>query len=285
MQPKDFSKRKFKMIPGADYSDGPISKYGTFGNMLRQRAITGLKKSADNIPMSAADISGENIEQITDFVNPMAGMFKTMDKVISKDGIRIVNDALRGFKSSGNTIGLRSMPKWTRQELADNLFNSRSMDRGKVKGLTTGQSDYAQSYDGLTTQMKPSDFLNLAKQRNEGTHNIDKAKDFSKNIVQEAIEGKKPRLGPPKLWMHKTPQEDALIVNGHEGRHRSDAIWYMLDDVVMPVDINFRGLNRGDLDQTILDLPLTSEDGKILDTTLRKLLPEGFDTSALQAAE
>jgi len=84
MQPKDFSKRKFKMIPGADYSDGPISKYGTFGNMLRTRTIAGLKKSADNIPISAADLTGENIEQITDFVNPMAGVTKAISKSVKK---------------------------------------------------------------------------------------------------------------------------------------------------------------------------------------------------------
>ena len=85
MQPKDMAKKRFKLIPGADYKEGPISKYGTFGNMLKNKIRTGLKKSADNIPMNIGDITGENIEQITDFVNPMAGVTKAIkNKVASK---------------------------------------------------------------------------------------------------------------------------------------------------------------------------------------------------------
>jgi len=87
MQPKDMAKKKFKLIPGADYEGGPVSKYGTFGNMLRTRMVTGLKKSADSIPTKIEDVSGENIEQVTDFINP--GAF--VGSIIGRTGMEALN--------------------------------------------------------------------------------------------------------------------------------------------------------------------------------------------------
>ena len=50
MQPKDFSKKRFKLIPGADYESGPISEHGTFGNMLKNKIRTRNQQMADSLP-------------------------------------------------------------------------------------------------------------------------------------------------------------------------------------------------------------------------------------------
>jgi len=78
MKPEDMSKKRFKLIPGEDYSNGPISEHGTFGNMLKTKMVKGLKASADNIPMGPP--TDEQMMNITDFVNPVRGMVKAVAK-------------------------------------------------------------------------------------------------------------------------------------------------------------------------------------------------------------
>jgi len=134
MQPKDFSKRKFKMVPGADYSEGPISKYGTFGNMMRTRTIAGLKKSADNIPMSAADLTGENIEQITDFVNPMSGSMKFIKGISS-------------IKPSKSVVKTRFEDPYFKQGVEDHIN-----DKNRNAFADSEQRTY---FENLSPHMKP----------------------------------------------------------------------------------------------------------------------------------
>jgi len=80
MQPKDFSKKRFKLIPGEDYENGPISEHGTFGNMLKNKIRTRNQQMADSIPGGFGaegkwdgQIDDKFIEGITDSVNPVMG--------------------------------------------------------------------------------------------------------------------------------------------------------------------------------------------------------------------
>ena len=88
MQPKDFSKRKFKMIPGADYSDGPISKYGTFGNMMKTKMVKRNKDIADAVPGGfdaegnwKADVDDSYILGATDAASPVMGITKATKRI------------------------------------------------------------------------------------------------------------------------------------------------------------------------------------------------------------
>jgi len=136
MKPKDFSKKNFKLIPGADYEEGPISKYGTFGNMLRQRAVAGLKKSADAMPMDLNKLKGENIEQITDFINPVRGMYvaaksfgpgfgaKTFSDMVTRKPMEWIDDKGAKLRSNGE-YATYMRDKYYPKELDDLLVTDR----------------------------------------------------------------------------------------------------------------------------------------------------------------
>jgi len=118
MKPEDMSKKRFKLIPGEDYENGPISEHGTFGNMLKTKMAKSLKASADNMPGGFKDgkwdgkITDEQMMNITDFVNPVRGMYvaakslgpgfssKTFSDVITKKPMEWIDD--KGAKLLSN---------------------------------------------------------------------------------------------------------------------------------------------------------------------------------------
>jgi hypothetical protein len=113
-----------------------------------------------------------------------------------------------------------------------------------------------------------------------------KAKDFAYNIAKDLADNKAIKLGTPKLW--GDVQGDKIVIQGHEGRHRSDAVLELLgNDINMPVDFQLTKegmeMRRHSYGNTnVLDLPLVNQEGSKLNLTLRKLLPKGFDTSTLE---
>ena len=66
----DFSKKRYKLIPGENYEDGPISKYGTFGNMVRTKVKERNQQLADSLPGIGEKPSEEFLTGVTDSVNP-----------------------------------------------------------------------------------------------------------------------------------------------------------------------------------------------------------------------
>lgn len=111
-----------------------------------------------------------------------------------------------------------------------------------------------------------------------------KAKDFAHDIAKDLAGSSSVKLGPPKLW--GDIKDGKIVINGHEGRHRSDAAMELLgNDVSIPVDFQLTDggmeMRRRNIDASVLDLPLVNQDGSKLNLTLRKLLPAGFDTSRL----
>lgn len=83
MDLNNFQKKRFKLIPGADYEGGPISRDGTFFKMLGRKMTERNKQIADSIPNHDADVSGAHIDSITDFATPMGAI----GSIVRKYGI------------------------------------------------------------------------------------------------------------------------------------------------------------------------------------------------------
>lgn len=173
----------------------------------------------------------------------------------------------------GGYSSLNRMAPEMKQDVVNDLFNNRDIE--VAKGLTGYQSAMDVNYFGSTVRMKPMEFLNLALRRGDSLSDKVQRKDFASHLAKEMRDGKNPKLGPPKLWLDI--QGDKVVVTGHEGRHRSDAILEMFGgDTKIPVDVQFR--NEGNefrarkLTEDIFDKPLVTEDGKGLSTSLRDML-------------
>ncbi len=219
--------------------------------------------------------------------NPLLGEAMEIlgkDKITTTDFVMPEDSALSlkrrlDQEKPGEYGSLYRMAPGTKQDVVNNLFNSRSQDG--VKGIMPNQSKRNVNYRGSTVRMKPLQFLNLAIERG-GTSDMHKAlrKDFAGNIAKDLKAGKNIKLGPPKLWLDI--QGDKIVVTGHEGRHRSDAIYEMFGgDVKLPVDVEFRNndteFRARNLTEDIFDKPLVTEGGKKLKSSLRDL----FGTAGL----
>ncbi len=80
----DFQKKRYKLVPGQNYDVGPISRDGTFGNMMIRKMRENNKQIADRLPGIDGKVNDEYIESVTDFVNPAAGMIKNIKQVAKK---------------------------------------------------------------------------------------------------------------------------------------------------------------------------------------------------------
>jgi len=72
----DFQKKRYKLVPGQNYEDGPISRDGTFFNMLGRKMRENNKAIADRLPGIDGKVNDEYIESVTDFINPAAGSMR-----------------------------------------------------------------------------------------------------------------------------------------------------------------------------------------------------------------
>ena len=175
--------------------------------------------------------------------------------------------------ATGDYSSLYRMNPETKQEIVNHIFNKRS---GDVKGLTPHQSQNDVNYFGSTVKMKPLEFLKVVLRRPEGLSNKEYRKDFAHTIAKSLSKGKDGiKLAPPKLWLDI--QGDRIVVTGHEGRHRSDAMFEIFGkDVKLPVDVEFRN-NGGEfrarnLTEEIFDKKITTEEGVKTNYSLRDLL-------------
>ncbi len=92
MQPKDFDKKRFKMVPGADYQNGPITKYGTFVNMVRTKLNERNQQMADSLPGIEGKVNDEFIEGITDTVNPVGAIGSIVRKYSVEEVLKTLGD-------------------------------------------------------------------------------------------------------------------------------------------------------------------------------------------------
>ena len=98
MKPKDMAKKRFKLIPGADYT--PL-KHDTFGEAFgafvekRNKQIAGqMPGSFDQNGKLVMNVANEGVERVTDFINPMRGMIKNVSSKID-DPMKFAEDYLR----------------------------------------------------------------------------------------------------------------------------------------------------------------------------------------------
>ena len=234
-------------------------------------------------------VGNEGLEKITDFINPMRGMIKTVGRKMSDATQNLMKDALNKGAGEGSYQHMKNMPLNERQEIVNDLFSSRSLEEPYPLGMMGNQSANDVDYFGITTEMGPMDFLNLAGRRSKDSV-TDKTlrEDFAFNIAKDLANGKNLKIAPP--YLTGDIREDKLMIGGHEGRHRSDAIYELFgEDVKVPVDMKFTlgggEARRRTLDDSLLDLPITNQDGVETGRAIKDMLPAGFDTSALKKAE
>ncbi len=86
MQPKDMAQKKFKLIPGADYTPLKDDTFGeAFGALIskRNKQIAGqMPGSFDKNGKLVMNVDNEGVEKITDFINPMRGMYVPVSRGI-----------------------------------------------------------------------------------------------------------------------------------------------------------------------------------------------------------
>lgn len=162
------------------------------------------------------------------------------------------------------------------QSLADKLFSSRDMSSGNYWGNCYSEID--SKYFGITLKLKPVDYLCLALEREKGKLDSETAfSDIKRHITDKVNNKESVRLGVPYLRIEIDEENKRLIVVGHEGRHRADAIRAMLPKSYIPVDLNFTNeIRRRDINYEILDYELVNQDGYAMRETFRDMLPDNL---------
>jgi len=181
-----------------------------------------------------------------------------------------VTSALNKAVREGKVHSMHRLPPESKQAYADSLFSNRDLNVDSW-GMSGNQSKIDRDYRGFTTKMEPLAFLRLAKSRNTRLNREVANKDMQRNILDKYAKGIKVRVAPPILYLKDV--DGKLVVKGHEGRHRSDAMLSLLgyDGYQIPVDIHINGRRAKDLDGSEWSKELIDESGKSTGLTLGEL--------------
>ncbi len=129
----------------------------------------------------------------------------------------------------------------------DNSFKVGSVNFDNYHGMGATGSTHNVLYRGLVVWIAPSKFRSLAARCN---------RDYSaEKIKQEILKGNS--VASPFLRIYvdynSVGNINYMKVVGHEGRARSDALKCILDDAVIPVQLEFNDLRAHHLDEHIFN--------------------------------
>jgi len=132
MQPKDFSKKRYHVIPGEDYENGPISEHGTFGNMLKNKLRTAKNSFVQYSSEWAGKLQGWSPDQIEEIkkgniFKDAGGMWITSDgNEVTPGGSRLdtISTLSENFEPGTTLLGSKYAKLMGQGEL-DKLITAR----------------------------------------------------------------------------------------------------------------------------------------------------------------
>ncbi len=165
MKPEDFSKKRFKLIQGADYENGPISEHGTFGNMLKNK-LRSSKEPVAFEKQGEIDPTYFEMDAITGPLMAFAGMFVPAKKlgkgvfsdIITRKPMKWIDDSKAELNSPG-IFALREQAKYLPNDLQGL----------KGDGFKLKQDEYLRQYKDELSQLSVGD----AKRAEELNNRID----------------------------------------------------------------------------------------------------------------